>query len=151
MNYMHLCLWKTLSQDCPHVKIRHSYVFWIFIRDISMIMCKSWFSIRIQDRGNKICSYLGPRHKKKFDKTNTVARAQHTERWCRCAVGRGAPSFTWNSSLSVLQLVLEPLTVGYVTFTKLLNICYKKCPVFFPDTFITNSVQFILTTIVLVR
>ena len=91
--------------------------------------------------------------KKKFDKTNTVARAQHTftERRCRCAAGRGAPSFTWNSSLSVLQLVLEPLTVSYVTFTKLLNICLKSALCFFPDTFITNFVQFILTTVVLVR
>ena len=24
MNCMHLCLWKTLSQDCPHGEIRHS-------------------------------------------------------------------------------------------------------------------------------
>ena len=23
MNCMHLCLWKTLSQDCPHGEIRH--------------------------------------------------------------------------------------------------------------------------------
>ena len=24
MNSMHLCLWKTLSQDCPHGEIRHT-------------------------------------------------------------------------------------------------------------------------------
>ena len=27
MNCMHLCLWKTLSQDCPHGKIRQTNTF----------------------------------------------------------------------------------------------------------------------------
>ena len=26
MNCMHECLWKTLSQDCPHGEIRHTRI-----------------------------------------------------------------------------------------------------------------------------
>ena len=32
MNCMHNCLWKTLSQDCPHGEIRQTQKFGIFMK-----------------------------------------------------------------------------------------------------------------------
>ena len=38
MNCMHLCLWKTVSQDCPHGEIKHSLLAYLVVDILETLM-----------------------------------------------------------------------------------------------------------------